>query len=49
MVGFAHAALAVGGAYSPGLLHLRVMNPYAITSMKVTGAFGSKGARGRTR
>ncbi|KAL4451846.1 hypothetical protein ABPG75_007508, partial [Micractinium tetrahymenae] len=37
MVGFAHAALALGGGFSLGISHLRVLNPYVITSMKVTG------------
>jgi len=37
MVGFAHAAMALGGSYSLALLHLRHMNPYVVTSMKVTG------------
>lgn len=37
MAGFAHAAMALGGSYSLALLHLRHMNPYVVTSMKVTG------------
>lgn len=37
MVGFAHAAMALGGSFSLALLHLRHMNPYVVTSMKVTG------------
>lgn len=40
MVGFAHAALALGGGYSLGISHLRVLNPYVVTSMKVTGEAG---------
>lgn len=37
MVGFAHAAMALGGKHSLGISHLRHLNPYVITSMKVTG------------
>ena len=37
MVGFAHAALGLGGAFSLGITHLRFLNPYVITSMKVAG------------
>lgn len=40
MVGFAHAALSLGGGLNLALLHLRSVNPYVITSMKVTGASG---------
>lgn len=37
MVGFAHAALALGGSFSLGISHLRVLNPYVVTGMKVPG------------
>ena len=43
MVGLAHAAMALGGSYSLAILHLRHMNPYVVTSMKVTGELGVQG------
>ena len=41
MVGFAHAALGLGGSLSLGMTNLRFVNPYVITSMKVAGGLGS--------
>lgn len=45
MVGFAHAAMAMGSGLSLAILHLRSVNPYVMTSMKVTGARWSRAAR----
>lgn len=38
MVGFAHAAMSLGGSFSLGISHLRWMNKYVENSMKVTGS-----------
>jgi hypothetical protein len=38
MVGFAHAAMAMGGGHSLGITNLRWINPYVVTSFKVTGS-----------
>jgi hypothetical protein len=38
MVGFAHAAMSLGGSFSLGICHLRWMNKYVENSMKVTGS-----------
>ena len=37
MVGFAHAALALGGGLSLGISHLRHLNPYVTNATKVMG------------
>ena len=38
MVGLAHAAAALGHAALLGISHLRELNPYVVTSLKVAGA-----------
>jgi len=39
MVGLAHATIALGNAASLGVSHLRELNPYVVTSLKVSGEF----------